>query len=110
MGDSLHQLSLSTDRRFLILTELGLRPKEAVPAESPEQAPSAWKQVRERGLVPSEILILNLEAGDEWRLPMPAAGHVEFDPEDQEVCYLSGHNICLIGPKVGIFGPGAIKK
>jgi len=66
--------------------------------------------VRERGLVPSKILILNLKTGEEWRLPILAAGHVEFDPEDQEICYLSGHNIGLIGVKVGIFGSGIIKK
>ena len=111
LGDSLHQLSLSPDYRFLILTELGLRLEEAIPAESPDQDPSAWKKVRERGLVPSEILILNLKTGKEWRLPpMLTAGHVEFDPDDQEICYLSGHNIGLIGPKVGIFGSGIIKK
>ena len=110
LGDSLHQLSLSPDRRFLILTELGLRPEETVPAESPDQAHSEWRRVRERGLVPSEILILNLKTGEEWRLPMPAAGHFEFDPEDQEICYFSGHNIGLIGVKVGIFGSGTIKK
>ena len=110
LGDSLHQLSLSPDRSFLILTELGLRLEEDIPAESPDQDPSSWRRVRERGLVPSEILILNLKTGEEWRLPMPAAGHFEFDPEDQEICYFSGHNIGLIGVKVGIFGSGTIKK
>jgi len=110
LGDSLHQLSVSPDRRFLVLTELGLRLEEAIPSESPDQAPSAWRRVRERGLVPSEILILNLKTGEEWRLPMLAAAHVEFDPEDQEICYFSGHNIGLIGAKVGIFGSGTIKK
>jgi hypothetical protein len=110
LGDSLHQLSLSPDRCFLILTELGLRLEETIPAKSPDQTPSAWRQVLESGLVPSEILVLNLKTGGEWRLPMPTAGHVEFDPEDQEICYLSGHNIGLIGAKVGIFGSGTIKK
>lgn len=110
LGDSLHQLSLSPDRRFLILTELGLRPEEAIPLESPEQAPSAWGRVRERGLVPSEILVLHLKTGKAWRLSVQTAGHVEFDPEDPEICYLSGHNIGLIGAKVGIFGSGTIQK
>jgi len=110
LGDSLHQLSLSPDRRLLILTELGLRLEEDIPAESPDQAPSAWRRVRERGLVPSKIIILNLKTGEEWRLPMLTAGHVEFNPQDQEICYFSGHNIGLIGVKVGIFGSGTIKK
>jgi len=110
LGDSLHQLSISPDRHFLILTELGLRPEEAIPTETPNQSPSDWRRVRERGLVPSEILFLNLKTGEQWRLPMLTAGHVEFDPEDRELCYLSGHNIGLIGVKVGIFGTGTIKK
>lgn len=110
VGDSLHQLSISKDRRFLILTELGLRFAEAIPAEPPDQRPLVWKKMLDKGLVPSKILILNLETGEEWRLPMQTAGHVEFDPEDHEICYLSEHNIGLIGARVGIFGTGTIKK
>jgi hypothetical protein len=109
-GDSLHQLSISPDRSFLILTELGLRTEESVPAGSPDENPQAWKRVGEGGLVPSQILILNLKTGEKWRLPMQSAGHIEFDPEDRDICYLSGHNIGLIGPQVGIFGSGTIKK
>jgi len=109
-GDSLHQLSLSPDRCFLVLTELGLHHKEHISAESPDQASSVQKRVQERCLIPSEILVLDLHSGEEWRLPMLAAGHVEFDPEDQELCYLSGHNIGLIGPNVAILGAGTIKK
>ena len=46
----------------------------------------------------------------ERRIELPTAAHVEFDPNDPAICYLSGHNIGLIGPKVGIFGPGMIQK
>jgi len=98
-ADSLHQLSLSPDHRFLILTEMGVR----------TQTPTASAN-QERGIVPSEILVLDLKTGHSWRLPMQAAGHVEFDPKNPELCYLSGHNIGLLGVKVGIFGPGTIQK
>jgi len=109
-GDALHQLLLSPDRRFVILTELGLYSEKAVPAESQDQKISVEKQKMKKKLIPSKILLLNLKTGEEWRLPALTAGHVEFDPEDREICYLSGHNIGLIGPKVGIFGSGTIKK
>ena len=33
LGDALHQLCLDPSRRFLILTELGLRLEEAIPAQ-----------------------------------------------------------------------------
>jgi|GEM_PF-1322020 hypothetical protein len=110
LGDALHQLCLDPSRRFLILTELGLRLEEAIPAQSPDHAPRVWGQVRARGVVPSKILVLDLKTGQEWRLSTLTAGHIEFDPEDPSVCYLSGHNIGLIGVKVGIFGSGIVYK
>lgn len=90
-GDSLHNLSLSPDRNYLILTELGL-------------------YFEEKKLIQSKTLILNLKTGKEWQLQIPTAGHVEFDPEEKDVCYISCHNIGLMGVKVGISGPGIIKK
>ncbi|HBI48093.1 MAG TPA: hypothetical protein DDX93_05180 [Smithella sp.] len=109
-SDSLHQLLLSRDRSFLVLTELGLYSEENASAESENQKISVEKKKRRKELTPSKILILNLKTGKEWRLPITTAGHVEFDPEEQNVCYLSCHNIGLMGVKVGIFGPGIIKK
>ena len=111
LGDALHQLCLDPSRRFLVLTELGLRLEEPIPAQSPDQAPRVWEQqVRARGVVPSKILVLDLKTGQEWRLSTLTAGHIEFDPEDPSVCYLSGHNIGLMGVEVGIFGPGIVHK
>ena len=109
-ADSLHQLSLSPDHRFLILTELGLRLEGSLPAGPPAPAVSAGKRARRPGIIPSEILVLDLKTGTPWRLPMLTASHVEFDPEAPGLCYLSGHNLGLIGDKVGIFGPGVIRK
>jgi hypothetical protein len=101
-ADSLHQLSVSADRRFLILTEMGLQPADP--------AASTRKGMRSREIIPSGILVLDLKTGHRWRLPVLTAAHVEFDPADPEVCYLSEHNIGLFGVKVGIFGPGRILK
>lgn len=104
LGDSLHQLAVCPARRYLILTELGLYPEE------PEQDRASRQQVANGGIVSSRILVLDLQTGQEWYLPMMTAGHVEFDPVDPRVCYVSGHNIGLIGPRVTIFGPGIIQK
>ncbi len=101
LGDSLHQLALTPDKRFLVLAELGLRPRKPADTEHADE-----KQI----LAPSTVLVLDLQTNREWRLEMPSAAHVEFDPEDPSVCYLSGHNIGLIGPKVGIFGSAIINK
>ena len=109
-GDSLHQLAISPDRRYLVLTELGLRTAEPVPEQPPDEAPDMWFRMREAGLLPSEVIVLDLATLQEWRLSLSTAGHVEFDPEYPDICYLSCHNIGLLGLKVGIFGPGCIKK
>ena len=97
LGDSLHQLSISPSKRFLILAELGLRPDNPNDLEQP-------------GIAPSIVLILDLQTQQDWRLQLPSAAHVEFDPDDPDICYLSGHNIGLIGPKVCLFGPAVIQK
>lgn len=104
LGDSLHQVAVSPDRRFLLVTELGLR--TAARAAAPEGPDPAQGP----NLAPSRILVLALETGDEWRLSLPAAGHLEFDPEHPDLCYLSGHNINLSGAGVGILGAGCIQK
>ena len=96
MADSLHQLGLDPSGRFLIVAELGLRVRGQAAAG--------------RSLVPSIVLIHDLETNRQWRLPFAAAAHVEFDPEDPSICYLSEHNIGIIGGKVAIFGPGTIQK
>ena len=110
LGDALHQLCLDPSRRFLILTELGLRLEEPIRVQSPDQALGVRKQVRAKGVIPSKILVLDLKTGREWRLSTLTAGHVEFDPGDPMVCYISGHNIGLLGVKVGIFGSGIVHK
>lgn len=95
-GDALHQVALSNDRRFVILCELGLY----------SEINGAAGQARK--LLPSTVIILDLEKECEWQLHLPAAAHIEFDPDDPHLCYLSSHNIGLINGRVGIFGPGAI--
>lgn len=104
-ADSLHQVSLSPDGRFLILTELGLHF---------QQKNKGGGDIRRREanntLIPSKTLFLNVMSGRTWRWHIPTAGHIEFDPRDHTLCYLSSHNIGLAGNRVSIAGPGIIKK
>ena len=109
-ADSLHQLSLSPDHRFLILTDLACDSRVPLPAGPPAPAVSAGKRGGRPGIIPSEILVLDLKTGTPWRLPMLTASHVRIDLEAPGLCYLSGHNLGLIGDKVGILGPGVIRK
>lgn len=111
LGDALHQIVLSADRRFVVLTELGLRCGNPVSSQSSEKASTAKEPKSDQaGLIPSRTLFLDRKEGKEWIFSIPTAGHVEFDPEKADICYLSGHNIGLLGMKVGIFGRGVIQK
>ena len=101
-ADSLHQLTISADQRFLILAELGVHP---VGCASPTP-----RDLSRDKIYPSKILVLDLMTNRCWRLPLQTAAHVEFDPEDPEICYVSEHNIGQFGVNVGIVGPGRILK
>lgn len=106
-GDALHQVALCPNRRFVVITELGLRSRNGQPIG---QISGTGCGRKVPGLIPSQVVVLDLRAGGEWRLGTITAGHVEFDPVDPEIFYLSSHNIGLVGLQVGIFGPGAILK
>ncbi len=93
-GDSLHQVSISPDKRYAVICEIGLHARDASPVKQ---------------LYASKYLIIDMVKGREWNISVPTAAHVEFDPMEPSRCYLSSHNIGLINGKVGIFGPGKIR-
>lgn len=92
-GDSLHQVSLSPDKRYAVICEIGLYANEAL---------------QRKKVHFSKYLILDMTNGQEWNISVPTAAHIEFDPVDPSRIYLSSHNIGLIGGKVGIFGQGKL--
>jgi hypothetical protein len=93
-GDSLHQVSISPDRRYAVICEMGLHAKDAQPAKR---------------LYASKYMIVDMANGQDWNISVPTAAHVEFDPMEPSRCYVSSHNIGLINGKVGIFGPGIMR-
>ena len=109
-GDFLHQLNMSDDRRLLVLCEMGMRPSLAVPPGHPGTYPSEWKNFQLNGVIPSEVIVLDLVFGREWRLPLPiaTAAHVEFDPCNPHRFYVSCHNMGLVNGSNILFGPGAV--
>lgn len=92
-GDSLHQVSLSPDKRYAVICEIGLYGNDAL---------------QQKKVHSSKYLILDMVNGQEWDISVPTAAHIEFDPVDPSRIYLSSHNIGLIGGKVGIFGQGKL--
>jgi hypothetical protein len=110
LGDFLHQLSINVEGRYLVLCEMGMRSTRAVPAGYPGNQSCQWQEFKNSGIRRSEVLILDLEAGNEWRLsPATAtAAHVEFDIDDPRLIFLSCHNVGLVNGANTLFGPGAI--
>lgn len=111
-GDFLHQLNVSADGRYLILCEMGMRPARPTPTGHPGNNPGAWRRFHQAGMIESEILVLDLERGAEWRFrpPTPTAAHIEFHPEAPDLCYLSCHNVALVNGANTLFAPGTIYK
>ena len=110
LGDFLHVVAMSADRRFLVATEMGVRPRRRMPSVDTDAAPDAWRACRDAGIVPSATLVVDLERGREWRINTPTAttAHVEFDPEVPNRCYISAHNIALDKSCQVLFGPGEL--
>lgn len=102
-----HFLALNQDRRYLGLMQFGDFFGE------------------NGGLLPSKILILDLQNGKEWRISnegwSPTA-HIDWDPVDPNVCYLSNHQGVIVPVdsrlrfflektyKWRIFGPAAVHR
>ncbi|MFZ4857841.1 MAG: YncE family protein [Desulfuromonadaceae bacterium] len=109
-GDFLHQLNVSDDGRFLVLCEMGMRPYAAVPPGHPGQYPAEWTAFLKQGVIPSDTIVVDLKHDRQWRLPLPVptAAHVEFDPCRPHRCYVSCHNIGLVGSSNTLFGPGGL--
>ena len=110
LGDFLHQLNISPDNRYLVLCEMGMRPASHVPPGHPGNNEEEWRHFQLKGLVPSEILIMDLVSGNEWKLTpeIGTAAHVEFDPDDPHLCYISCHNVSMIDGSNVLFGNAAI--
>ncbi|MBF0459049.1 MAG: hypothetical protein HQK99_14260 [Nitrospirae bacterium] len=111
-GDFLHQLNISSDGRYLVLCEMGLRPVYTMP-HGLEKKEEELKIFTDKGIIPSKILVLDLEhLKDEegWRLtpPVPTQAHVEFDIANPHRFYASCHNMVFDGGPIVLFGPGSI--
>jgi len=105
-----HQLSLSNDGRYLVTTEFGLLLNGSPPPIRETSRKRQWEALKEIGLKPSRMAVMDLEKGDFtlWQAPWPSSAHIVFDPDEPGVFYLSCHNLGIVGGRLVYFGPGKL--
>ena len=89
---------------------MGMRPAVETPPGHPGSHAGEWLAFRAAGMIPSKLLFIDLERGDEWRLE-PSAGapaHVELDPLDPSRVLVSCHNVAIVNGANVLFGPGTL--
>jgi hypothetical protein len=110
LGDFLHQIAVSVDGRYLVLTQLGMYAARPAPPGHPGSHASEWRAFAKAGVQPSDVLVLDLRAGTEWRVrpQIGSPAHVEFDPVHIRRCYVVCHNVVLVGAANVLMGPAAV--
>jgi hypothetical protein len=111
--DRIHQVTPSPDGRYLVFTSFKSDLRVRYPRATWEEDPLGYRRSHEAGIIPKDVVTLDLQTGEYWRtaVPVPVSAHLEFDLLDPAVFYVSGHNFSINHqPDVIVEGPGAIIK
>lgn len=75
LSDYMHDILVNDTRQYCVACELGMHQDE------------------QKDIIPSKVLIMDLQNGREWVLDRLIVGaHACFDPQDPNVVYFSNHN------------------
>jgi len=110
-ADTIHQLSASDDDRHLVFVPFNLTPKVPYPDTSIDDDAEGYRRSHEAGLQKTDLVTVDIHNRRHWRtgIPIPCPAHLEFDPADARVLYVSAHNFSGSPRGEAILeGPGAI--
>ena len=110
--DKIHQISCSPSGRYAVFSSFKWDQRVPYPSVSISADPDGYRKSHSSGMRTEEVVTVDLRRRRHWRtgVPVPAPGHIEFDPLDPAVFYLSAHNICPAVGGVMVEGPAAIFK
>ena len=105
-GNFIHQVGLTRDHKHLVLAQMGMFVEG-----DPEEA-RIRRQADACRLAPSQLTVIERASGDWFQADPPVAcpAHVEFDPKDPHLLYVSCHNMGLHACSNILFGPGALAR
>lgn len=106
--DDIHATAVTSDERTYVLVEMSQDPIAAeVPRDDQfEQLPAERKcEIRDQGIHASEVITFDALSGRAHRTLVPnGPAHVEWDPYDDSVYYLSSHNLVTNNDSLYCFG------
>ncbi|MCL2050359.1 MAG: hypothetical protein FWG91_01310 [Lachnospiraceae bacterium] len=108
--DNVHQITCSPDERYLVITSFKQNLYIDYPKESIYTNPKGYRKSHEKGIIPDEIVTLDLKTGHYWytQIPTPVPAHVEFDLINNRRIYLSTHNMKTYQSNIFLEGNAAI--
>ena len=111
--DRIHQITVSPDNKYLVLTSFKSDMRINYPRTSMDEDPSGYRKSHDAGIIPKSLVTIDLKTKSSWstEIPCPVSAHMEFDLHDPTIFYVSGHNFSInYRPEVIIEGSGSIIK
>ena len=110
--DKIHQVACSRSGRYIVFSSFKWDLNVPYPSVTVKDDPEGYRKSHFSGIKTEEIVTVDLQNRRHWRteITTPVPAHFEFDPVDQDVFYLSAHNMCPAAGGLILEGPAAIYK
>jgi len=110
--DRIHQIACSSSGRHVVFTPFTWDLKSPYPQATMDEDPEGYRRSHEAGMKMEKLVTVDLELGRHWRteVPVPVPAHVEFDPIDPSLFYVSSHHFCPTESDLILEGPASLFK
>jgi hypothetical protein len=111
--DEIHQITCSPNGRYLIFTSFKSILNVPYPDVNWSEDHKGYQKSHDGGIKPQNVITIDLKTKKNWKTEVlvPVSAHMEFDPNDTMVFYVSSHNFSVNrSPEVILEGSGAITK
>jgi len=111
--DKVHQVTASPDGRYIIFACIQNDLHVPYPEAPLDKDPEGFRRSHEAGIKLQYAITIDLQEHRHWRtrIPVPVPSHMEFDPIEPDVFYISAHNVASFdSTTVMLEGPAAICK
>jgi len=109
--DDIHTTFITKDKENLIIVEMTQDPNIRYPKPGEEYTDEEMVKILNGGLRNSDLITYNFKSGKYHKLSIPnGPAHIEFDLDDDNIYYLSSHNLSTNNDKLCAYGTSRIDK
>ena len=107
-----HQLTMSKDGRYIVCTPFDFDPVIPYPNCPIEDDLEGYRKTHEGGMRLEHLITIDLFKKNHWftEIPTPVPAHIEFDLYNDDIFYVSAHNIAAHNIGTILEGPAVIYK